>query len=193
MGGFKRNKKALSKRELQERVGDQADNAVKMVQGLATVVQQQLRNLKLETQNLAAMSIMRDDVGGKITEKSIAYIDFIGAIKNDDGTLGDYFEGGRGVGMFVDMEVHQFLPDFQKALIGAQAGQELTFDVKFPENYGAKEIAGKTAQFEVMVRKVLVEIPSRIAERVVALDKEAALKKAADQAAAQEKTLTAVQ
>lgn len=63
MGGFNRNKKQMTKRELQEQVGSQAANAVQMVQGLAMVVNQQIRNLKLETSNLAAMSIMREEVG----------------------------------------------------------------------------------------------------------------------------------
>lgn len=178
MGGFNRNKKQMTKRELQEQVGSQAANAVQMVQGLAMVVNQQIRNLKLETSNLAAMSIMREEVGAEIGKSSIAYIDFVGTLE------GQPFEGGEGIGVFVDMEVHQFLGDFQAALNGMKAGETKTVDVKFPENYQAKELAGKTAQFEIYCRKVLSEIKSPVAEKAAAIQKERAAKKAAEQAAA---------
>lgn len=178
MGGFNRNKKQMTKRELQEQVGSQAANAVQMVQGLAMVVNQQIRNLKLETSNLAAMSIMREEVGAEIGKSSIAYIDFVGTLE------GQPFEGGEGIGVFVDMEVHQFLGDFQTALNGMKAGETKTVDVKFPENYQAKELAGKTAQFEIYCRKVLSEIKSPVAEKAAAIQKERAAKKAAEQAAA---------
>jgi FKBP-type peptidyl-prolyl cis-trans isomerase (trigger factor) len=180
-GGFKRNKKAMTKREMQDQVGSQAENAIKMVQGLAMVVNQQIRNLKLETSNLAAMSIMQEEPNGVVTESSIAYIDFTGAIKNEDGSLAGNFEGGQGVGVFVDMSVHQFLTDFQKGLIGMKAGEEKTFDVKFPENYGSKELAGKTALFEVHVRKVWRDLPSRVAIKAASIQKELEAKKVAAQ------------
>jgi trigger factor len=178
-GGFNKKRKQMTKREMQENVGDQAANAVQMVQGLAMVVNQQIRNLKLETSNLAATSIMQDN-GGAIEKTSIAYIDFIGTI---DGVP---FEGGEGVGVFVDMEVHQFITDFQEALKGMKAGEVKTFDVKFPENYQAKELAGKTAQFEVAVRKVLSEIPSTVATKALEIQKARAAKKVEEQVAAQE-------
>ncbi len=176
MGGFNKNRKQMTKRELQEQVGSQAANAVQMVQGLAMVVNQQIRNLKLETSNLAAMSIMREEVGAEIGKSSIAYIDFVGTLD------GQPFEGGEGIGVFVDMEVHQFLTDFQTALNGMKAGDTKTVDVKFPENYQAKELAGKTAQFEIYCRKVLSEIKSPVAEKAAAIQKERAAKKAAEQA-----------
>lgn len=178
MGGFNKKRKQMTKRELQEQVGSQAANAVQMVQGLAMVVNQQIRNLKLETSNLAAMSIMREEVGAEIGKSSIAYIDFVGTLD------GQPFEGGEGIGVFVDMEVHQFLTDFQSALNGMKAGETKTVDVKFPENYQAKELAGKTAQFEIYCRKVLSEIKSPVAEKAAAIQKERAAKKAAEQAEA---------
>lgn len=178
MGGFNKNRKQMTKRELQEQVGNQAANAVQMVQGLAMVVNQQIRNLKLETSNLAAMSIMREEAGAEIGKSSIAYIDFVGTL---DGVP---FEGGEGIGVFVDMEVHQFLTDFQNALVGMKAGDTKVVDVKFPENYQAKDLAGKTASFEIYCRKVLSEIKSPTAEKAAAIQKERAAKKAAEQAEA---------
>lgn len=179
MSGFKARKQ-MTKREMQDQIVDQAENAVKMVQGLAMVVNQQIRNLKLETSNLASMSIMRED-SGSVGSKSILYIDFVGTLD------GKPFEGGLGVGVFVDMEVHQFLEDFQSNLLGMKAGEEKTFDVKFPENYQSKELAGKTARFEVCVRKVFNEIPSRVAEKALEIQKQFELEKVkAQQAVAQQ-------
>ena len=177
MGGFNRNKKQMTKRELQEQVGSQAANAVQMVQGLAMVTNQQIRNLKLETSNLAAMSIM-EEVGGAIEKSSIAYIDFVGTLD------GENFEGGEGIGVFVDMEVHQFLPDFQEALKGMKAGETKTVEVKFPEKYQAKELAGKTSSFEIFVRKVYSEIKSPVAVKALEIQKARAAKKLEEQAAA---------
>jgi trigger factor len=76
------------------------------------------------------------------------------------------------------MEVHQFIADFQANLLGMSSGEEKTFDVKFPENYQSKELAGKTAQFEVCVRKVLNEVTSRIAEKALELQKKFEIEKA---------------
>lgn len=180
MGGFNsRNKKQMTKREMQEQVGAQAQNAVQMVQGLAMVVNQQIRNLKLETSNLAAMSIMREVEGAVIEKSSIAYIDFVGTLD------GQPFEGGEGIGVFVDMEVHQFLTEFQEGLKGMKAGETKTVDVKFPENYQAKELAGKTAQFEIYCRKVLSEIPSPTAVKALEIQKTRAVKAAEAKAAAE--------
>jgi trigger factor len=46
------------------------------------------------------------------------------------------------------------LPDFEAGLRGASAGDEPVFPVKFPDDYGASELAGKTAQFETRVSLV---------------------------------------
>ena len=169
----------MTKRELQEQVGSQAQNAVQMVQGLAMVVNQQIRNLKLETSNLAAMSIMQEVAGGQIEKSSIAYIDFVGTLD------GQPFEGGEGIGVFVDMEVHQFLTEFQEGLKGMKAGELKVVDVKFPDNYQAKELAGKTAKFEIFCRKVLTEIPSPTALKALEIQKARALKAAEEKAKAE--------
>lgn len=176
-GGFNRNKKQMTKREMQDQVGAQAANAVQMVQGLAMVTNQQIRNLKLETSNLAAMSIM-EEVGGAIEKSSIAYIDFVGTLD------GAPFEGGEGIGVFVDMEVHQFLTDFQEALKGMKAGETKVVEVKFPEKYQAKELAGKAASFEIFVRKVYSEIKSPVAVKALEIQKARATKKLEEQQAA---------
>jgi trigger factor len=46
------------------------------------------------------------------------------------------------------------LPDFETGVRGARAGEERTFPVAFPADYGSAELAGKTAQFKVTVKAV---------------------------------------
>jgi trigger factor len=75
-------------------------------------------------------------------------VDFTGRIE------GTEFAGGKGTDMPMVLGEGRMLPDFEAALTGASAGQAKTFDVKFPEDYHGKEVAGKTAQFEATVKKV---------------------------------------
>ena len=64
------------------------------------------------------------------------------------------FPGGKGAGVAVVIGEGRMLPDFEAGLTGMTAGQAKTFDVKFPDDYGGKEVAGKTASFESVVSKV---------------------------------------
>jgi len=48
----------------------------------------------------------------------------------------------------------RMIPGFEEQLMGAKAGQELTLDVTFPEDYQAKDLAGKAVKFATTVLKV---------------------------------------
>lgn len=75
-------------------------------------------------------------------------VDFIGRID------GSEFPGGKGSGMAVVLGEGRMLPDFESALAGVRAAEQKTFPVHFPADYAGKEVAGKTAAFEVIVSKV---------------------------------------
>ena len=75
-------------------------------------------------------------------------IDFTGR-KN-----GEEFPGGKATDFVVSVGAGAMLPDFDAALEGMTDGAGKTFDVKFPDDYHAKELAGQTVQFEVTVKKV---------------------------------------
>lgn len=75
-------------------------------------------------------------------------IDFIGKLD------GEEFEGGKGEDVAVQIGAGQMLPDFEEGLKGMKAGDEKTFDVAFPKNYQAENLAGKTAQFTATAKKV---------------------------------------
>jgi len=75
-------------------------------------------------------------------------VDFIGRID------GNEFPGSKGSGVAVILGEGRMLADFEAGLTGVQAGEQKIFPVNFPADYAGKEVAGKTAAFEVSVRKV---------------------------------------
>ena len=49
----------------------------------------------------------------------------------------------------------RMLPEFEEAARGLKAGETKVFPLKFPDDYQGKEVAGKTAEFTITVRKWL--------------------------------------
>jgi trigger factor len=64
------------------------------------------------------------------------------------------FEGGQGEGFAAVIGEGRLLKDFEQNLVGLKAGDNKGFDLTFPAEYGAKELAGKGAHFEVQVKDV---------------------------------------
>src|SRR5690606_34857277 len=75
-------------------------------------------------------------------------IDFVGKI---DDVASD---GGTAQGFAFVLGEGRMLADFEGAVRGMKAGETRTSPVAFPEDYGSKELAGKTASFEITVVKV---------------------------------------
>ncbi len=72
-----------------------------------------------------------------------------------DGTLkGEPVKGGQGKEVPVDLGEGDMLPDFEKALVGLQAGDEKSFKVKFPKDYHDEALAGKKVDFTVKAHRV---------------------------------------
>lgn len=71
------------------------------------------------------------------------------------GTIGgEPFEGGKGQGFAFILGQGQMLPEFETAARGMRAGEKKTFELKFPDDYHGKNVAGKTASFELSVTEV---------------------------------------
>ena len=75
-------------------------------------------------------------------------MDFVGSI---DGTP---FGGGEGRDQMVELGSGRLIPGFEEQLEGASAGEERTVKVDFPEDYGAEDLAGKSAEFAVTVKEI---------------------------------------
>ncbi|GAB1393234.1 trigger factor [Rhodocyclaceae bacterium] len=67
---------------------------------------------------------------------------------------GEEFPGGKATDYPVFVGGGMMLPDFEAALVGVTEGQEKTFDVQFPDDYHAKDLAGNKVQFTVTVKSV---------------------------------------
>lgn len=67
---------------------------------------------------------------------------------------GELFPGGEGKDFAIVLGDGKMLPDFEAQLIGMTAGETKTFDLTFPADYQAKDLAGQTVQFEVVMKSV---------------------------------------
>lgn len=67
---------------------------------------------------------------------------------------GAAFEGGQGEDFAAVIGEGRLLKDFEHSLTGLKAGDNKGFDLTFPAEYAAKELAGKAAHFEVQVKEV---------------------------------------
>jgi trigger factor len=67
---------------------------------------------------------------------------------------GEAFEGGTGEGVLVQLGEGRLLPEFETNISGLRAGESKTFELKFPDDYHGKEVAGKTASFDVKLTEV---------------------------------------
>ncbi len=70
------------------------------------------------------------------------------------------FEGGKGENYDLTIGSGAFIPGFEEQLIGAKIGEDLEVNVTFPEEYQAKDLAGKAAVFQCKVNSIKVkELP----------------------------------
>ena len=81
-------------------------------------------------------------------EGDIVTIDFEGFVD------GEVFEGGKGEAYPLTIGSHTFIPGFEEQLVGAKTGDHVEVNVTFPEEYQAKELAGKAAVFQCDVKKI---------------------------------------
>jgi trigger factor len=75
-------------------------------------------------------------------------VDFVGRVG------GEEFQGGTASDIQVVIGSGSFIPGFEEQLVGMKAGESRTIQVKFPENYGSTELAGKDAEFDVTLKSV---------------------------------------
>lgn len=95
-----------------------------------------------------------NDVKRKSKKGDRVLIDFTGTID------GEEFTGGKAEEYPMVLGENQMLPDFEKGLVGVKAGDTPTIKVDFPEDYAGAEVAGKAAEFAIVVHSVAAsELP----------------------------------
>lgn len=106
--------------------------------------------------------------GAKAKDGDQVVIDFKGSVD------GELFEGGSAEDYPLVLGSKSFIPGFEEQLVGAKVGDEVSVNVSFPENYGAKHLAGKAAVFACTVKAVkepkAAEIDDEMAKKYGAED-----------------------
>lgn len=93
--------------------------------------------------------------GAEVKSGDFTTLDFKGFVD------GEAFAGGEGKDYPLQIGSNSFIPGFEDQLIGAKIGEEREVNVKFPEEYHAKELAGKDAKFECTIRSIKTkELPA---------------------------------
>ena len=78
----------------------------------------------------------------------IVVIDFKGSV---DGVA---FDGGEGTNHSLKLGSKQFIEGFEEQIVGHKKDEDFSINVKFPEDYGAKDLAGKEAVFEIKLHEI---------------------------------------
>ena len=75
---------------------------------------------------------------------------------------GEAFEGGSGNDTALELGSGRMIPGFEDGLVGAQADEERSLDLTFPEDYHAEELKGAAVQFKVTVKEVKALEPAEL-------------------------------
>lgn len=92
----------------------------------------------------------------KAATGDVVVIDFEGKV--DDVP----FDGGKGEGMAVEIGSGQLIPGFEEQLVGLKANDDKVINVTFPEDYNAKNLAGKAATFDIVVGEVRKPVETKV-------------------------------
>jgi trigger factor len=120
--------------------------------------------------NLASTAQSFEDrkKGAKAKDGDQITIDFKGSVD------GELFDGGSAEDYPLVLGSKSFIPGFEDQLVGAKVGDEVSVNVTFPEEYGAKHLAGKAAVFACTVKAVkepkAAEIDDELAKKFGAED-----------------------
>ncbi len=106
-------------------------------------------------QDSMADLVVKDN--GAIVEGNTAIIDFDGYVD------GKALDGGKGENYALEIGSHSFIPGFEEGLIGKKAGDKVTLNLKFPDNYTA-ELKNKDVKFDVTINEVKERIIPEINE-----------------------------
>jgi trigger factor len=104
--------------------------------------------VQAEIEALRERSARLDTVDEPAASGDYVVMDFDGALD------GEPFAGGSGRDQLVELGSGRLVPGFEEQLEGATAGDERSVTITFPDDYGAENLAGRTATFAVTVKEV---------------------------------------
>ena len=89
-------------------------------------------------------------------------VDYVGKIGDEA------FQGGTGNDASVELGGSGYIPGFAEGMVGMKPGEVRTINVTFPAEYGAKELAGKDATFEITAKALKKAIPVELNDEFAA-------------------------
>ncbi|TGD25365.1 trigger factor [Companilactobacillus suantsaicola] len=104
-------------------------------------VEERLESLRKQQAEL----VLKD---GKAENGDTVIIDYVGSVD------GKEFDGGSAQNYSLELGSGSFIPGFEDELVGHAAGEDVDVNVTFPEDYQAKELAGKKAIFKTKIHEV---------------------------------------
>ncbi|MBT3556539.1 MAG: trigger factor [Rhodospirillales bacterium] len=109
-------------------------------------------------ERLASMQKSSKPISGSRKSKTgdVLSIDFAGKVD------GELFPGGTAEDYELELGTGSFIPGFEDQLVGYKAGDKVEVNVKFPDEYGAEELAGKDAVFDVTVKEIRESVPAEV-------------------------------
>lgn len=127
-----------------------------------TVTLGQYKGIEIVKQNASVSDEEVENALKAEQENQARYVDVERPIENGDRIVLDYagtvdgvaFEGGTAQDQNLDIGSGMFIPGFEEQLIGVSVGEDKNVEVTFPEEYHAKELAGKAAVFACKVKAV---------------------------------------
>ncbi|HVR90799.1 MAG TPA: trigger factor [Novosphingobium sp.] len=133
-----------------------------------------LDGMKLEKLVVPVADAEVDEAVAKIAEGQKSYTDAKKGKKAENGDQliidfvgkvgGVAFDGGSAEGQPLELGAGRFIPGFEEQLVGVKAGDEKQIAVTFPADYGAENLAGKAATFDITVQAVKVAGDTKVDE-----------------------------
>lgn len=153
--GF-RQQKTPSKADIAKAASNANDRVAAQEQVFKMMLQQFLKlsqEVQHQSRELEALAnlVATGSISDKAKEGDVVIVNYMGLMK--DTMLP--FEGGTANRTAVRLGSKSLIAGFEEALIGAEIAQELDIPLTFPQEYHAKDLAGKEVIFKVIVLDIL--------------------------------------
>lgn len=77
---------------------------------------------------------------------------------------GEAFENGAATDYQLELGSNSFIPGFEDAIVGMKKDETKSIDLTFPEEYGAKDLAGQDVTFETVLKEIKVKVPAELTD-----------------------------
>lgn len=113
------------------------------------------------------------DTTSKVADGNLVNISYVGTVD------GKAFDGGTADDQLLQIGSHSYIDGFEEGLIGAKAGDTVSLNLKFPDDYSSTDLAGKACVFNVTINYIVAPLSDENVNKVDSDYKDAASYQAA--------------